>query len=193
MDAFGNWLIILGLIILGVLAGLWAIWKLFGVVLNVVLSGQDKKLRESPLCQAVQAVADGGGYNDGSPLAKARAEAAFLDLAEESPLELDATRSRLTAFAKTFAEGSPSKYPMMVDAVYAVSLFVDETDLAAWKASDDGYVTDLMGHFTALFPGWTKDHQTGSPRQIRIEMARMAMMMILLADKSELLGSNHPS
>lgn len=177
------------LLLVGCLFALGIVWKMLGALSNVVLSGSDRKMRESPLGLAVLAVADEGGFNDGSPRARQVAIAAFEELAENSPIELSLPRWKLTETANQHAlETTTSKYPIWVNAAYEVTLLMPENELEWWNTNDPHTVVMLMGHFTALFPSWLKDHQTGSLTQLRLTKVRLAMIMMLLGDEAKRSG-----
>ncbi len=181
--------ITIALIVVGVFIGLWLLWKLVGAGAGAALSGHDSRVRDSSTGRAILEVVRRGAQNDGSAAARKKASRAFMNLAEHSPIRLPFRTVELEGFALDFADGSVNgRHPMMVDAAFAVSSLAGDYELDSWSTTDPAMVTDLMGTFVALFPEWMKSHRVGSPQQLRLMKARMALMTILLAQRAERKG-----
>lgn len=183
------WTIVL--IIVGALVALWIVWKLFGVVLNVALSGTDRRFRASALGAAILEVGERSGFNDGSDSGRARAAAMFSDMLRHSPFAIDLDGMSHGEVVDGYRQiARRSSFPVAVEAAYAVTGAAGELEASQWSDPED---VRLASSFVALYPKWPGAHRTGSIEVARLERGRWAMMMVLLGDRAEREGLLPPA
>lgn len=175
------------LIIVGIMVGLWILWKLIGGVANLALSGHDRRFRESPTGAAITRIGEQSGTNDGSPAAKARATAMFDDMLRHSPFTFDADGiSKAEAVEGYEIAVRTSRFPISVEAAYAVTGAANYEELLDW--SQDKTAVAMASAFVALYPKWPAAHRTGSLEVAKLERGRWAMMMVLLEGRAQREG-----
>lgn len=172
------------LIIVGVLVGLWLVWKLIGGIANLALSGHDRRLRESPHGIAIATLAARSGTNDGSPHSKEKATRFFADLLRHSPFNLDLGDLTIDEAIEGYSIAvRTSQFPIAVEAAYAVTGGAAYEELAYWSTSDAGVA--MSSGFVALFPKWPSRHRVSSLEVARLERGRWALMMMLLEERAQ--------
>lgn len=172
------------LVIVGIVFGLWIIWKLVGGVASLAVSGHDRRFRESSTGVAIKRVGERSGRNDGSPAAKARAAAMFEDMLRHSPFTFDADGiTRAEAVEGYEIAVRTSQFPISVEAAYAITGAAAYEEVLDWSRDRTGVA--MASAFVALYPKWPAAHRTGSLEIAKLERGRWAMMMVLLEGRAE--------
>lgn len=171
-------------VLLGLVA-LWAISKALG-------RRVEKTMRESTEARAIRkAVAEVGHY-DGTPEARQRALATFVDLAQNGPFDVG-DRWSISDLADDCVAGlTPQSGPILLETAWTVigahrlSHLGGPGPATAAERERAGRATTL---FTVLFADWTKQmvrtYRVGTPAGMRESQLRMALVINLLLDRCE--------
>jgi len=180
------------------LVALWVITKVFRAVGSAAMGRVEKSMLDSDAARAIRDAVAAVGHYDGTSEAKQRAQAAFVDLAENGPLDLGGQRP-VADLARDCVDGlTRDSGPILLETAWTVvgaHRFYQRDEPGPTTREEREWARQATTLFAALFGDWTKEmvktYRVGTPAELRESQRRMAMVIDLLLDRCERFGLLH--